>query len=232
MVPISRRRLLAAAAAAGATAVAGCSSFTGGSGSASVTGVADAGPISGDADLPPYAYLRHDEFEPVVRHVDESPDDSRDFYPRPFLVDSAERAGEFEYRDVDGVEAVRAFVDDTDFDEACVYVDQREVQACYRLDLCGASWSSTDVDLEYGRVPLPYTYACEADAKVTEARFIRLPDPLSDEDVNSMGSSTGGGACPNAPEPVAGSDVPGTDGTTTARAEPTTDEPTTTGGDE
>ncbi|MFC6954481.1 hypothetical protein [Halorubellus litoreus] len=211
----SRRALLSAATAATASvALAGCS----GTGSSESHDESPANPADGGGgDPPPYAYLRVDtDLAAVWRsRGDQSRREARR-YPGPHVVDSQSRADDLEYADIDGVDAVREFVADTDFDAETVYVDQREVPSCYRLELCGASWTSTDIDLEYSRVGLAYDVPCEADAKVTEARFLRLPDALSHDDVTSMGSSTGTGGCPGDHEPVAGGEPPGhDDGTTT-----------------
>jgi hypothetical protein len=214
----SRRALLSAAAAATASAaLAGCSG-TGSSGSSD-----DSSPGSVDGgfgDPPPYAYLRVDgAFAAVWRPNDDQSRREGRRHPRPLVVDSQSRADELAFADVDAAAAVREFVADTDFDAETLYVDQREVPACYRLELCGASWSSTEVDLEYSRVGLAYDVPCEADAKVTEARFLRLPDALSREDVTSMGSRTGTGGCAGDHAPVAGSEIPGHDDGTTTEGE-------------
>jgi hypothetical protein len=211
----SRRALLSAATALTTSVVlAGCSG-TGTSGSSdrssseSIARTLD--------DPPPYAYLRGNADRAVVWRPsgDQSTREARR-YPGPQVLDSQSRADELEYADVDGADDVRAFVDDTDFDAETVYVNQRSVPACYRLELCGASWTSTNVDLAYSRLGLAYDVPCEADAKVIEARFLRLPVALDHESVTSMGASTGTGGCPGEHAPVAGSEIPGHDDAGTA----------------
>ncbi|WP_323675988.1 hypothetical protein [Halorubellus sp. PRR65] len=211
----SRRALLSAATAATTSVVlAGCSG-TGTSGSSTRSSTESVSRALDDP--PPYAYLRADaDLAAVWRpRGDQSKREARK-YPGPQILDSQSRADELEYADVDGADAVRAFVADTDFDAETVYVDQRTVPACYRLELCGASWTSTDVDLEYSRLGLAYDVPCEADAEVVEARFLRLPDALDHETVSSMGSRTGSGGCPGEHAPVAGSEIPGHDDAGTA----------------
>lgn len=231
-MPPSRRRTLALLAAA-SVPLAGCNGDAIDSGSASTptpTEPADGsrdsdGTGRGDSDLPPYGYLRSNEHAAVAFREDRPTQDDGPRYPHSFLVDTQERADEIEYRDVDGTAAVRAFVDETDFDAATVFVDQRSIPACYRLELCSMTWTETSMDLSLERVPLPYDVACDADAEAVEARFIRIPQPLDREDVTSWGSSTGSGSCPNAPSPEVGTPVPGADESTTNGA----DESTTNG---
>ena len=217
MSPSRRALLSAATAATTSVALAGCS---GTSSSESSVESAPEAVDGGLGDPPPYAYLRGDtDLALVWRAPDgESRREARRD-PRPLVVDSQSRADDLAYADVDGADAVREFVADADFDAETVYVDQREVPSCYRLELCGASWTSTDVDLAYSRVGLAYDVPCEADAEVIEARFLRLPDALSHEDVTSMGSSTGTGGCAGDHVPVAGSEIPGDDAGTTTEAD-------------
>ncbi|WP_227132984.1 hypothetical protein [Halorubellus salinus] len=217
MSPSRRALLSAATAATTSVALAGCS------GTGSSESDVESSPEAVDGGLgdpPPYAYLRVDtDLAAVWRSRDDQSRREARRHPRPLVVDSQSRADDLAYADVDGADAVREFVADTDFDAETVYVDQREVQSCYRLELCGASWTSTDIDLEYSRVGLAYDVPCEADVEVIEARFLRLPDALSHEDVTSMGSSTGTGGCPDDHAPVAGSERPGHDGGTTTEVE-------------
>lgn len=217
MSPSRRGLLSAATAAATSVSLAGCN----GTGSSESREQSAPGSVDGGlGDPPPYAYLRVDtDLAAVWRSTgDQSRREARR-QPRPLVVDSRSRADDLVYADVDGADAVREFVADTDFESETVYVDQREVPSCYRLELCGAAWTSTDVDLEYSRVGLAYDVPCEADAQVIEARFLQLPDALSHEDVTSMGSSTGTGGCAGDHAPVAGSEIPGHDAGTTTEAD-------------
>jgi hypothetical protein len=213
-MPPSRRALLSAATAA-ATALAGCSATgTTERDSANERPSPDGG---GGRDPPPYAYLRRDEPDPVAWFEDEDGGD-RSVHPDRLVLDAADRAESVTYADVDGARAVREFVAGTDFETATVVVDQRAVEACYRLELCSARWSATEVDFDYSRVALAYDVSCEADAKATEARFLRIPDALDRDSLRSFSSRIGRGGCAERHDPVAGSDIPGhagTDGTTT-----------------
>lgn len=214
-MPPSRRALLSAATAA-ATALAGCS----GTGTMERDSASDRpAPDGGGGDPPPYAYLRHDE--PVALAWFEDDDRSRGDRTRHLdrlVLDSAERVETVTYADVDGAEAVREFVAGTDFETETVLVDQRTVEACYRLELCSVRWSATEVDFDYSRVGLAYDVSCEADAEATEARFLRIPDTLDGDSLSSFGSRIGPGGCAERHDPVAGSEIPGhagPDGTTT-----------------
>lgn len=176
-------------------------------------------PGGGGDDPPPYAYLRHDE--PAAIAWFDGDDRSRgdqSVHLDRLVLDSAERVETVTYADVDGAEAVREFVAETDFETETVLVDQRTVEACYRLELCSVQWSATEVDFDYSRVGLAYDVSCEADAEATEARFLRIPDTLDRDSLSSFGSRIGRGGCPERHAPVAGSDIPGhagADGTTT-----------------
>jgi hypothetical protein len=215
-MPPSRRALLSAATAA-ATALAGCSATgTTERHSANERPSPDGG---GGRDPPPYAYLRRDEPDPLAWFEDEDGGGGdRSVHPDRLVLDAADRAESVTYADVDGAGAVREFVTGTDFETETVVVDQRAVEACYRLELCSARWSATEVDFDYSRVALAYDVSCEADAKATEARFLRIPEALDRDSLRSFSSRIGRGGCADRHDPVAGSDIPGhagTDGTTT-----------------
>ena len=214
-MPPSRRALLSAAAAA-ATALAGCS----GTGSTDSDSANDrSAPVGDGGDPPPYAYLRADgPTELAWFESDDGDRGDRSAHLDRLVVDTEDRAASVEYADVDGAGAVREFVTGTDFETATVVVDQRSVEACYRLELCGVQWSATEVDFDYSRVGLAYDVSCEADAEATEARFLRIPDALDRDSLSSFSSRIGRGGCPERHDPVAGSDLPGhagADGTTT-----------------
>lgn len=162
--------------------------------------------------MPPYAYLRHDESLELAWVDGDDDERASERRVRPIVIDSAERADTVQYADVDGADAVREFVAATAFDDASVFVDQRSVEACYRLEICGVRWSETDVDLAYSRVALPYDVPCEADAEAMEARFLRLPDPLDHESMSGVASNIDTGGCPERHQPVAGSETPGPTG--------------------
>jgi hypothetical protein len=211
----SRRALLSAAAAA-AIPLAGCNTTTSSTDSSRANDRLDS--VGANTEMPPYAYLRHDESLELAWVDGDDDERASERRVRPLVIDSAERADTVQYADVDGADAVREFVAATAFDEGSVFVDQRSVEACYRLEICGVRWSETDVDLAYSRVALPYDVPCEADAEAMEARFLRLPDPLDHDSVSSVASGTDTGGCPERHRPVAGSETPGPtrdDGTTT-----------------
>jgi hypothetical protein len=164
----------------------------------------------GGGDPPPYAYLRHDE--PVELAWFEGDERSRGDRPHHLgrlVLDSEDRAETVAYADIDGAEAVQEFVAATDFETETVFVDQRTIEECYRLELCAVGWSATDVDLAYSRVGLAHDVPCEANAEAIEARFVRIPDTLDHESLSSFSSSIDRGGCPERHEPVAGSDLPG-----------------------
>lgn len=90
-------------------------------------------------------------------------------------------------------DAVRSFLDATDFDRESVYLQTLRVLACYDVELCSIGWSTDGVDTDYGRRLKPYTEACPADTRVFETRLIRLPARI--DDANSFSTSLGGGSC-------------------------------------
>ncbi|MEZ3145359.1 hypothetical protein [Halobaculum sp. MBLA0143] len=90
-------------------------------------------------------------------------------------------------------DAVRSFLDATDFDSESVYVQTLQVLACYDVTLCSIGWSTGSVNTEYGRRLKPYTEACPADTRVFETRLIRLPGRIGR--VSSLSTSLSGGSC-------------------------------------
>lgn len=228
-MPPTRRALLSAAAAATA-ALAGCNRTTTSPRGTTPTETAGDAPTNPDADgAIEFGYLRGDDDRALAwrEREDRSTDDVRR-HPGTFVVDGDDRASTLRYADVPGADEVEAFVADTDFETETVLVDQSPVEDCYRLDLCGVSWSTTELDFEYGWVALPWDHPCQRERKVTEARFVRIPEPLEDADVRGRGASYRPEPCRGGPSKVAGADRPGTDPdrTTTTAA----DEPSTTAG--
>ncbi|MFA1609615.1 hypothetical protein [Halobellus rubicundus] len=207
----TRRRLLAAAGSLlGATALAGC----GGSGSASGSSrVAPGSDPPEDALVdPPHVSLRNGDREPIVWSETPSETESAgaggetpeiDSWTH-HVVASDEAAAALTFADVDGVDEARAFLDETDFGSETVYVERHLVGECYHHRLCWVRWTDSEIETDYARVLRDADVACEADARDVVTNLIRLPATLEPGQINSYGSSGGGGRCrrPEGGEPT------------------------------
>ncbi|WP_225333302.1 hypothetical protein [Halomicrobium urmianum] len=202
MVPFTRRRALHGAAGLVA-ALAGCSGTGFGESESTRTHAretpADEPGHGSEAD-PPHVAVRSATDRPPVWFADEDGGGrpsvaERHYHGDRTVIDGEDRAGRVRVADGVDTEPVRSFLDETDFESETVYLEVNQVEECFRLELCSIQWQPDEVRTDYGRVLRPYDERCEADAKVYEARLIRIPDALDHEDVNGYGSSVGGGAC-------------------------------------
>lgn len=206
MVPLRRRRLLQAATAATA-GLAGCEGLE------ATTGTSDEPAVNRDVSPgtrldPTYALLRRRGTRPLAWLGDDRPTTNRGRRPslglHDTVVGSRDRADQLTIADVEGADSARRFVDETDFQTSAIYLEHLSLGACYRGELCKISWGETDVDVHYGRRSLPYDEPCEVDEYVMEARFVRLPTPLTDDQFTSHSVSLDGSPCRTEPQPDAG----------------------------
>lgn len=204
MVPSTRRRLLQAATAM-TGGLAGCSEFT--TGSSESTG-SDAGRRRADGSSantesdPPVVVRRAATERPPIALGDRETETS-DSRPGTRLlrgghavIDSRAEAERLTVAPgIDGDE-VTAFVDETDFQEATLYLETDRVRECFRHQLCSVSWQPTEVDTSYVRQIRAWDEACTVDERVLETRLIRIPAALNADEVNGFGTSTSsGGSC-------------------------------------
>lgn len=191
-MPSTRRRALRSAAGLLAL-LAGCSAETSVSSTERVGGTPPADAITD----PPRVALRRDDPAPIVTKGDGASDTDtpRERFWRHEVVADADTADSLAFADVDGADDARAFLEDTDYDEETVFVEQRAIQECYDLSLCWVRWSADRIETDYGRRLLPADVACEADAYDATARLIRLPVALDPDEIHEYGSSVGGGGC-------------------------------------
>ncbi|WP_135662242.1 hypothetical protein [Halorhabdus rudnickae] len=204
MVPQTRRSFLHGAAGLTA-ALAGCSGLGGDSDESTATPTragTDSDPALGSATNPESLLLRVDTDRPPVWLADSDGEPGgrptateRDRWRDPIIVDDSARTDRLNVAETIDRERVESFFEATDFATETIYVEMRQVEECFRLDLCHISWSATEISTDYTRRSRPYTERCEADAWVTEARLIRIPDAIIADDVHSHSSSVGTGAC-------------------------------------
>jgi hypothetical protein len=192
--PIRRQFLRSAAALVGAGAVAGCN----GTAESSGTAVAGSDPRPPEDALtdPSTVVLRAAPDEVVLRERDGTETDSEariDEWRHTLIADS-ETAASVSVGDVDGAEAARQFLADTDFDAETVYVEGHVVGECYDRRLCWVRWTDERVETNYARVLRDADVACSADARVAITHLIRLPVALDPEQVSRF-SSRGAGRC-------------------------------------
>ena len=203
MIPPTRRRLLRTVAAVATVGLAGCSGLVGEQSgtSRSVSENADSMIPGGTTERDPETLLfRAGTDEPPVRvgEDDETPvrpgrRSSRLSYA---VIDTRSRAEQLVASDEVDADAVSAFRSATAFDSETLYLETRRVEECFRLRLCGISWTAKEVRTAYARELRPYNERCSAGESVYESRLIRLPATLDRAEVNSYGSGTDGqGRC-------------------------------------
>ena len=200
MVPHTRRRLLQAAAATTA-ALAGCNGLSDEESSSSR--VSEGGttlPGGSSTDSPETLLVRADTTTRPIQLGDsgeETPDRGERRRRREIeIVDSEATAAELTTADgIDGAD-VEAFVAATDFDAETLLLQTSRPEACYRLRLCGVSWTDDSVRTDYIRRLRPYDERCAVDETVFESRLVRIPAAIDADSVNSYGSGvSAGGSC-------------------------------------
>ena len=202
MVPPTRRRLLQVAAAT-AGSLAGCSGLTGTgeSTNSETAGMRDDPDGNRETDPPAVVRRAATERPPIVLGSRETETaDSERLSPRVrsnhAVIDSRSEAERLNVAPGIDSEEVTAFVDETAFDEATLYLETRRVEACFRLQLCDVRWQPDEVDTSYVRQIRPWDEACEAEQYVTESRLVRIPAALDADEVHGYGSSvSSGGSC-------------------------------------
>lgn len=207
----SRRRVLHGAVAA-LTALAGCSDSTTTDGPSP----ADRPPnVEPDPDA---VALRSPEEDATVAWLppedaasttgspkDTPPEDGR----HRALVASRTTADRFRFAEVDGAEAARQFVAETDFESETLYLERRRVRECFTLELCYVTWSDTEIDTQYGSYYRDADVSCRADAEGTTTWLVRIPDVLDPDAVSSYGSGWSSNGCrypPYVQDPTANRD--------------------------
>ena len=221
MVPLTRRRALQGAAALLA-GLAGCSDATGGF-SSTATMSSDWRPRNALSD-PELRTLRRDGTEPVVRTGDGASTDEPDrrHYPTYGFVASEDDRDALRLADVDGVDEVERFLDGVDFDSETIHYVQAKVRECYRRELCYVAWSSDRVQTRFAWHLRGAQEACEADAHVIVAWFVKIPEAIDPDDITRYG--TGGSRGCRLPDRVANTSREGDDATAAADATDTAGE--------
>lgn len=191
MVPLTRRRALQSVALA--VGLGGCNGL---SGSASHSESVPPRTAENVAVDPPTVSLRNPTGDPVFR-VESSADEEQEPRPEYGFVTDAESAATLAFADsVDGVDDARAFLDATDYASETVYYVQQSIGECYWLECCYATWSETDVDVQFSRRLRDADVSCDADAEDGQATFVRLPEALDTDGINSYGMGVGRGCHP------------------------------------
>lgn len=197
MVTPTRRALLHGAAAV-AVGIAGCQ--TSSSGTSRSSDPLDAENAETD---PEHRSLRNGHNAPVAwlsTTETTSPRPTTGREPRisereTGLIANSETADRLRFASLDGVDAARAFVDDTDFERETILLEARRIPECYQLELCALTWSSTSYHTYFGRTLRPADVACEVETYDRIALLIRIPDVLDPDQVRSHGSGTSIGSC-------------------------------------
>ncbi|MFB6124150.1 MAG: hypothetical protein ABEJ78_11915 [Haloferacaceae archaeon] len=191
MVPLTRRRALQSVALA--VGLSGCNALSGSAGHSGSSPPRSAANVAAD---PPTVTLRNPTGDPVFLVKS---DEAEEREPRPeygFVTD-AESAAALSFAErVDGVDEARAFLDETAYDGETIYYVQQSINECYWLEFCYATWSETDVDVQFSRRLRDAQVACDADSEDGIATFVRLPEALDTDGINSYGMGVGRGCHP------------------------------------
>lgn len=187
----TRRQVLASAAVGIGTLLAGCV------GEHSTTQeAADRSEPPDDADAlsdPDYRVLRTDTDRPFVftspDDADADADDTDQPDERPprgrrdavFVLDEdAADALHFD-PEPDGVDEIRTFVDETDFAEESIVVDQRPVEECYEMEVVYVTAGPDEFRSQFCNRLREPDVACEADRELMQATVIRVPHAYEEE---------------------------------------------------
>ena len=174
----SRRRALQAAAAAGAIALAGCSSES----SVSREVPPERGEPVPPADLA-VRFVRDTGGEPLFDVENGTgdrgtpKDDVRARPTRAEYLTDAEGRDRVTFRSTSPAEELRAFVDGTDLGSRSVYLLERPVSACYEARLVGVYREEDGVDADLCQSLRPADFVCSVDGVDTVGVGIRLPFP-------------------------------------------------------
>ena len=203
MVPPTRRRILRTATAVAAAGLAGCNGSTGEQSgtSRSVSESADSTIPGGTTERDPETLLLRAGGDGAPVRIDgengSSPRSTRRSSRTSYaVVDTPSRADRLAVADGVDAGAVEAFRSATAFDSETLYLETRRVEECFRLRLCGISWTAREIRTAYARELRPYDERCSAGESVSESRLIRIPAALDRGEISSYGSSTNGrGRC-------------------------------------
>lgn len=112
------------------------------------------------------------------------------------FVTDADAASLLGFADVDGADAARRFVAETDFEESFLFVDRASVPQCYERVLCFVTWSADELRRTYAEVYRDYDVACDAGERDGVVRLVRLPGTVDPDRIESGGTHTRRGGCP------------------------------------
>jgi len=111
------------------------------------------------------------------------------------VIDTAAKADRVAVAESVDRSPIERFLDKTDFETETLYLQNMVVGECFRLTLCQVSWTPEKISTDYGRVSRPYDETCSAGNKVYAVWVIRIPEPITADDISSYSSSIGGNTC-------------------------------------
>ena len=172
---VTRRRLLSCFAAGAGSVLAGCLDES------ADRSVADDEVHDEVTEPPPEATtdvqvqsLRAPVEEPFVSVGDDDSERPHRGHREFILSDEQADAVEFEIEH-DGIETVRSFLGETDYESASVVVHQRSIEACYRRRVEYVTAEEDRYYVRFCRRLKPATTHCDPDRTEMEALFVRVP---------------------------------------------------------
>ena len=107
-------------------------------------------------------------------------------YPERFLVWGTPFVDELAFADVDGAAEAEAFLRQTTYDEASVLIVQFETNHCQRVDLVDVRWRAGSIYVTLCSQLYGYDVDCEAERTERLTLFIRVPQRLNPDDVETF----------------------------------------------
>jgi hypothetical protein len=188
MSPLSRRRLLRAAASVALAGVAGCG---GDRPAPTATPAVDRPTVDYDA-----VTVRDPDGDSFVRYEDRQGESESDRYTDA-LVSTADDADRVTFtRDVAGVAEARTFLAETAFGREVVYVSEQPVGECRTLQVDAVSTEGDSFDLDFCAPLRPADVACSVDRRDVVAAFVRFPFGADSPSSYTVGH---GGSCREPP---------------------------------
>lgn len=107
-------------------------------------------------------------------------------YPDRFLVWGPPFVDELAFADVDGADDAEAFLRETSYDEASALIVQFETDDCQRVEPAEFRWRADSIYVTLCSQLYGYDVDCEDGRTEWVTLFVRLPEPLNPDDVETF----------------------------------------------
>ena len=114
------------------------------------------------------------------------PSVSIDYATEGFLVWGTPFVDELAFAAVDGADDAEAFLRATSYDDSSVLIVQFETDRCQRVDLVDVRWRADSIYVTLCSQLYGYDVDCEAERPEWSTLFIRIPEPINPDDVETF----------------------------------------------